>query len=82
MQNGQNPPQQTNINPAQAAIFALQFLEQVAHTRAQREAFDIAVSLLQALASGQVIVAPAPQREQTPVQLGVANPVAGPPDAQ
>lgn len=59
MQNG-HASQQVNINPMQAAAYALQFLDGVAHTRAQREAFDIAVSMLQAIVNGQVILAPPP----------------------
>lgn len=61
--------QQVNINPQQAAAFALQFLESVAHTRAQREAFDIAVGMLQAIASGQVVLAPPPAMPAQTAQL-------------
>jgi hypothetical protein len=50
--NGHAPPVQ--INPQQAAAYALQFIADVAHTRAQREQYDIAVSLLQAIIQGQV----------------------------
>jgi len=59
MNNGNG--QTLQVNPVQAAGFALQFLENVSHTRAQREMYDIAVGLLQAIASGQVVLAPAPQ---------------------
>lgn len=58
---GEAPTNQVNINPREAAMFGLQFLEQVSHTRAQRETFDIVVSMLQAIANGQVILAPSPQ---------------------
>lgn len=58
MLNGHD--KQVQINPQMAATYALQFLEQVAHTRAQREQYDIAVSMLQAIATGQVILAPPP----------------------
>ena len=63
MQNGHDKQQahMQNINPMQAAVYALQFLEAVPHTRAQREAYDIAMGMLQAIASGQVILAPPPQ---------------------
>jgi len=68
MQNGHDPQQQqVNINPQTAATFALQFLDNVPHTRAQREQYDIAVSLLQAIATGQVIIAPPPQLGVDPV---------------
>lgn len=63
MQNGHDQQQQVNINPQTAATFALQFLDGVPHTRAQREQYDIAVSLLQAIATGQVIIAPPPQAQ-------------------
>lgn len=68
MQNGHDKqPMQVNVNPQQAAVYALQFLDGVAHTRAQREQYDIAVAMLQAIASGQVILAP-------PVQLPASAP--------
>lgn len=70
MQNGHDQQQQVvNVNPAQVAVFALQFLENVPHTRGQREQYDMSVGLLQAIASGQVILAPppgAPTLEQMP----------------
>jgi phage gp36-like protein len=71
MQNG-HELQPTQINPQTAATYALQFLENVAHTRAQREAYDIAVGLLQAIASGQVSIGP-PPRAQVPVQPEVTQ---------
>jgi len=49
-----------NVNPRDAAVFALQFLEHVTHTHAQRQAYDMAVGMLQAIASGQVVLAPPP----------------------
>lgn len=52
---------QVQINPQQAASFALQFLDGVPHTRAQREQYDIAVGLLTAIVSGQVILSPPPE---------------------
>jgi hypothetical protein len=58
--NGHAPPVQ-QINPQQAAAFALQFIADVPHTRAQREQYDIAVSLLQAIIQGQVQLMPVPQ---------------------
>lgn len=61
MKNGHDAqPGTINVNPQQAATFALQFLDGVPHTRAQREAYDIAVSMLQAIATGQVVLAPPP----------------------
>lgn len=60
MQNGHDKSQPISINPQQAATYALQFLECVSHTRAQREAYDIATGMLQAIANGQVILAPPP----------------------
>jgi hypothetical protein len=58
--NGSAGPQTMQVNPQQAAAFALQFLESVPHTRAQRDAYDMAVGMLQAIATGQVILAPPP----------------------
>jgi hypothetical protein len=61
MKNGHdNSPQSINVNPQQAAVYALQFLEQVPHTHAQRAPYDMAIGMLQAIASGQVILAPPP----------------------
>jgi len=61
--------QQMQVNPMQAAVFALQFLENVPHSRAQREAFDMAMGLLQAIASGQVVIAPPPTVPVAPVKV-------------
>lgn len=67
MQNGHDKqPAPININPAQAAAYAMQFIVEVPHTRAQREAYDIAVALLTAIANGQVQIVAAPQ--PNPVQ--------------
>lgn len=74
--NGTAPTQQVNINPREAALFALQFIEGVAHTRAQRETYDIAVSMLQAIATGQVVLAPPPA---VPTLAQVAAPDADKP---
>jgi hypothetical protein len=59
MKNGHDQ-QQVQINPQAAAAYALQFLELVPHTRQQREQYDIATGMLQAIATGQVILAPPP----------------------
>ncbi|HZO54896.1 MAG TPA: hypothetical protein VFB63_19470 [Bryobacteraceae bacterium] len=67
MKNGHDN-QPIQISPQQAATYALQFLDQVPHTRTQREAYDIAVSLLQAIATGQVIIAPSAANATAPVQ--------------
>jgi len=58
--NGAAGPQSMQVNPAQAAVYALQFLESVPHTHAQREAYDMCVGMLQAIATGQVVLAPPP----------------------
>jgi hypothetical protein len=61
MQNGHDqPPAQKQINPQQAAAFALQFLGRCSHTRAEREAYDVAEGMLNAIMSGQVVLAPPP----------------------
>lgn len=56
--NGAGAPQTVQVNPLQAAAFALQFLPRAPHTHAEREAFDIATMFLQAIAGGQVTVGP------------------------
>lgn len=59
------PPGTIQVNSGQAATFALQFIQDVPHTRMQREAYDVAVMFLQAIARGDVVLvakdAPAPQ---------------------
>jgi len=73
MQNGVNgagaqagAPHTVQVNPQQAAAFALQFLPRVPHTHAEREAFDMATMFLQAIASGQVQLVPAQPQAQAP----------------
>jgi len=53
--NGSSPPP-VSVDPRQAAAFAMQFIVEVAHTRAQRDAYDIAVAFLTAVANGQLNV--------------------------
>lgn len=72
-------PHTVTLNPQQAAAFALQFLPRVPHTQAEREAYDLACMFLQAIVSGQVVLAPAHQQAQP--QLPGEN-VASPPTAQ
>jgi len=55
--NGAGAPNTVQVNPMQAAAFALQFLPRCPHTQAEREAFDVATMFLQAIAGGQVTVA-------------------------
>lgn len=64
--NGAGHPQPIQVNPQQAAAFGLQFLERVSHTRAEREHFDVAVALLNAIATGQLILAQPPQPQLAP----------------
>lgn len=69
MNNGQvngTQPQTMQVNPQHAALCALQFLETVPHTRAQRESYDMAVGMLQAIVSGQVVLAPPPPVNELP----------------
>jgi hypothetical protein len=85
MQNGQDnapapsaapmmPPAapQIQINPAQAAAFALEFLERASHTRAERERFDMAQALLTAIMQGRVIISAPPP----PPMMGVDAPAS------
>ena len=67
---------QVSINPQQAASFALQFLDGVPHTRAQREQYDIAVGLLSAIVSGQVILSPPPETGMGDIGQQMQGPAA------
>lgn len=73
MHNGHDKGQPVSINPQQAATYALQFLDAVPHTRAQREQYDIAVGMLQAIATGQVILAPPPAQVAAPAPTETAQ---------
>jgi len=81
MQNGNDTgapaaaPGSRNINPREAAAFALQFLGRCSHRRAEREAYDVAEGMLNAIVSGQVVLAPPPAM---PALTGDAAPT-GPP---
>lgn len=58
MQNGHDNQPQIQVNPMDAANFALMFLARASFTAAERRQYDIAESLLQAIASGQLVLAP------------------------
>lgn len=66
MQNGHDRTIQ--INPQQAASYALEFMARAPHTQPERERFDIATSMLQAIASGQVQLAAPPLPQPTAPQ--------------
>jgi hypothetical protein len=70
--NGAPPamPHTVQVNPVQAAAFALQFLARAPTTRGERDSYDMAEMFLQAIVNGQVMVAPAP-----PPQVMQAPPV-------
>lgn len=51
---------QVQVEPRQAAQFALMFLQRVSHTRAERDAYDVAEAMLQAIGAGHVVLAPPP----------------------
>jgi hypothetical protein len=55
------PPNTVNINPVQAAQFALMFLSRADMKAAEREPYAYAEGLLTAIASGQVQLMPAGQ---------------------
>jgi len=61
--NGAAPggAQTIQVNPQQAAAWALQFLARAPITRAEREPYDTAEMFLQAIVAGHVILAPPPQ---------------------
>jgi len=73
-------PQTVQVNPMQAAAFALQFLPRCPHTQAEREAFDVATMFLQAIANGQVTanVAPSPPAPSPPVHTPSPSPSPAP----
>lgn len=62
--NGHAVPQ--TINPQEAARFALGFLARVSFTASERQAFDIAEAMLQAIANGVVVLSTGPQPDTTP----------------
>jgi hypothetical protein len=55
------PMQQMQVNPVEVARIALTFLQRVQFTAAERQAFDTVEALLNAIAQGQVMLAPPPQ---------------------
>jgi len=57
---GAQAQQTIQVNPQQAAAFALQFLARAPTTRAERESYDMAEMFLQAIVSGQVVLAQQP----------------------
>jgi phage gp36-like protein len=73
--NGAGAQQAVQVNVQQAAAFALQFLARAPTTRAERDSYDMAEMFLQAIANGQVMVAPAPQPQ--PVQVAPVEPAPG-----
>jgi len=64
MQNGHDharaagAPMQMQVNPQQAAQFALTFLARADMKPAERDAYAVAEGLLNAIISGQVVLAP------------------------
>lgn len=64
--NGAGAQQMVQVNPQQAAAFALQLIARAPTTRAEREAYDMAEMFLQAIVNGQVMLAPAPQPQAAP----------------
>ena len=74
--NGAAPgAQQVQVNPQQCAAIALQFLARAPTTRAERGSYDMAEMFLQAIANGQVMVAPVPPPQ--PVQVTPVEPAPG-----
>lgn len=64
MQNGQanGAPygQPVQINPVQAAQFALMFLQRTDMKPTERDAYAVAEGMLNAIVTGQVVLAPPP----------------------
>jgi hypothetical protein len=75
--NGAAPGAQqvVQVNPQQAAAFALQLIARAPTTRAEREGYDMAEMFLQAIVNGQVLLAPAPAPQ--PVQVAPVDPAPG-----
>jgi phage gp36-like protein len=74
MQNGQvngtqAQPQVVQVNPQQCAALALQYLARAPTTRAERDSYDMVEMFLQAIVSGQVVLAPAPQPQPSEVPM-------------
>jgi hypothetical protein len=80
MQNGHDharaagAPMQMQVNPQQAAQFALTFLARADMKPAERDAYAVAEGLLNAILSGQVVLAP-------PAPPAVASEAPGPESA-
>jgi hypothetical protein len=66
--NGKANSAQTQINPIEAAQFALIFLGRATFTRQERQMFDVADALLNAIVSGQVQLAPTNQAQVPELQ--------------
>ena len=60
---GAGAPQTVQVNPQQAAAYALQFLARAPTTRVERDSYDMAEMFLQAIVSGQVMLTPNPQAQ-------------------
>ena len=69
--NGQATPQQ--INPQEAARCALNFLARVSFTAGERQAFDIAEALLQAIANGVVVLSTGTPSDSPPTPEMIAE---------
>lgn len=57
---------QHQIDPQEAARFALTFLGRVSFTAGERQAFDVAEALLQAIATGNVLLTAGSQPDASP----------------
>jgi hypothetical protein len=66
--NGNGQAQQVQINPAEAAQYALMFLGRASFTRQERQMFDVADALLNAIASGRVRLV-----DDSPLPTGVGS---------
>ena len=71
-------PERREINPQEAARVALQFLQRVQMTPAERQAYDVAEMLLQAIGSGRVQIVEQPQPEGVNPAPPADIPAAGP----
>jgi len=68
------------VNPIEAAQMALMFLSRAEFKRHERQSFDLAEAMLNAIAQGQVVLTtPPPQQEQQQASEAQAMPEPSPP---
>ena len=69
----QPQPTQMQVNPVDAAQSALMFMSRADHKVSERQSFDLAAAMLNAIATGQVVLAPGGQPQPVPVPVDPAQ---------